>query len=99
MIQKLLIAAGVIALSAGSQAAMPDMSAAAAPVGTFLQIAADAGQQVATLVNGEAAATRDPQATNLANTVAAPAVPEPETYALMLAGLAAVGIVMRRRRR
>jgi hypothetical protein len=34
----------------------------------------------------------------MSNNVAPPAVPEPETYALMLAGIAAVGFVVMRRR-
>ena len=96
MLKNLLVAAGFIVSAVGAQAAMPEASDAAAQVGSFLKIAADAGQQVASVVNGEAAASNDAESPNLANTVAAPAIPEPETYALMLAGLAAVGFVIRR---
>ena len=91
MLKNLLVAAGFIVSAVGAQAAMPEASDAAAQAGSFLKIAADAGQQVASVVNGEAAASNDAESPNLANTVTAPAIPEPETYALMLAGLAAVG--------
>ena len=98
MLKNLLVAAGFIASAVGAQAAMPEASGAAAQAGSFLKIAADAGQQVASVVNGEAAASNDAESPNLANTVAAPAIPEPETYVLMLGGLAAVGFVIRRRK-
>ena len=96
MLKNLLVAAGFIVSAVGAQAAMPEASGAAAQAGSFLKIAADAGQQVASVVNGEAAASNDAESPSLANTVTAPAIPEPETYALMLAGLAAVGFVIRR---
>ena len=76
---------------------MPEASDAAAQAGSFLKSAADAGQQVATVVNGEAAASNEAESPSLANTDTAPAIPEPETYVLMLADLAAVGFVIRRR--
>ena len=99
MMKKLLAASCLAVVAAGAQAQLPELSAAAAPAGSFLQIAAEAGQQVSTLANGEAATAKDADQSNATQAViAAPPVPEPETYALMLAGLAAVGFVIRRRR-
>ncbi len=97
MLKKLLVAAGFVVSAVGAHAAMQEAADAAAQAGSFLQIAADAGLQVVTVMNGEAAASKDAESPNLANTSTAPAIPEPETYALMLAGLAAVGFVIRRR--
>ena len=98
MLKNLLVAAGFIVSAVGAQADLPEASDAAAQAGPFLKIAADAGQQVATVVNGEAAASNDAESPNLGNIVTAPAIPEPETYALMLAGLALGGFVIWRRK-
>ena len=98
MSKKLLAVAGLTVAAFGAQAQLPELNQAAAPVGSFLQIAADAGQQVSTLANGEALPAKSADESSAANTSTAPAIPEPETYALMLAGLAAVGFTIRRRR-
>ncbi|MCE9659889.1 MAG: PEP-CTERM sorting domain-containing protein [Burkholderiales bacterium] len=63
----------------------------------YVQFVADAGVDITGLIFTNANPPTD--AFEVANfTVTAP-VPEPETYALMLAGLAAVGFISRRRRR
>ena len=97
MTKKLLAALSLALVAAGAQAELPEVSAAAAPTGSFLQIAADAGQGISSLANGEAQAAKDADLSETHNMVATD-VPEPETYALMLAGLAAVGFVIRRRK-
>ena len=70
------------------------MMAAAIPVGTkalFLEM----NTAVGPLLDGRFNAVKIDDV-NLGLAVAA--VPEPETYAMMLAGLAAIGAIMRRRR-
>lgn len=97
MLNRIFIATGLIVSAFAAQAAMPPASDASAQAGSFLQIAADAGHQVVSVVNGDASSSNETESSNVANTSVV-SVPEPETYALMLAGLAAVGYVIRRRK-
>ena len=87
----------VVALATfGAQAQLPEAGAAAQP-GSFLQVAADAGHRVvAQATNDLVVAPSD--ATDVQTTVGIPPIPEPETYALMAAGLAALAFVVRRRK-
>jgi hypothetical protein len=90
----------VIALSLaafGAQAQLPDAATAAA--GSFLQIATDAGHRLMAQASDEEVNTQSSDSSQLQNTaITIPVVPEPETYALMAVGLAALGIAVRRRR-
>ena len=97
MTMKFLAAAALAATVLGAQARLPEVSAAAAPTGSFLAIAADAGQQVSSAVNGDATAKSSEEQSSIENTgIVLTPVPEPETYALMLAGIAAMGFVVER---
>jgi hypothetical protein len=93
MMKKLAIAAGVMAVAASAQASMSDGQSA-----SFAQLAGQAGRELMVRVHGDASNETTPAPGPAENTVAI-AVPEPETYALLLAGLVAVGLVIRRRRR
>lgn len=73
---------------------------ASAPIGTVTSLSVTGGTLVLTAnagANSFAAITGQPQNKLKFEFTAVP-VPEPETYALMLGGLAAVGLIARRRR-
>ena len=98
---KLSIAAFGFALAAsGAHAQLPEADAAAHPFGSFLQVAADAGQRVIALTGADPVEPRQSsENSDVQITVIVPGVPEPETYAMLAAGLAAVGFMVRRRNR
>ena len=77
----------------GTTAVFLEMTLAAGPSGTF----PGCGPMGSFCVWGTPAVYLDDVSLTLANPVAA--IPEPESYAMMLAGLAVVGSIVRRRRR
>ena len=97
MLMKTLASVAFSFAAVGAQAQLPEASAAALP-GSFLQVAVDAGHQVIALVTDDSS-TAPSENSDVKNTAGVPPpVPEPETYALMAAGLAALAFVVRRRK-
>lgn len=97
--KKALIAAAVLLCTSLAQAAV--QGTAPASNASFRDLAAQAVERVvpesiASAINAPA----QEQAADIEQTaVVVPSVPEPETYAMMAAGLVAVGFIARRRQR
>lgn len=96
MMMKTLVPFVVALVTSGAQAQLPEAGAAAQP-GSFLQVAADAGHRVVALATHDLVVAPT-EATDLQLVIGIPPIPEPETYALMAAGLAALAFVVRRRK-
>ena len=98
MLKYTITVLGLSLAAFGAQAQLPDEGTAAA--GSFRQVATDAAHRLLALASDEELATQSSESSDLQNTaITVPSVPEPETYAMMAIGLAALGVAVRRRRR
>ena len=97
MLMKTLASVAFSFAAVGAQAQLPEAGAAALP-GSFLQVAADVGHRVIALVTDNSAAAPSEKSDVQNIDLPPPPIPEPETYALMAAGLAALAFVVRRRK-
>ena len=101
--KKALITAAVLLSATLAQAAVQGTATPANP--SFRDLATQAAERmvpegVASIINGPAADEKagDQQRAPTPQVDITPGIPEPETYALMIAGLAAIGLVVRRQR-
>lgn len=97
MLMKTLASVAFSFAAVGAQAQLPEAGTAALP-GSFLQVAADVGHRVIALVTDDSASTPSEKSDVQSVVGPPPPIPEPETYALMAAGLAALTFVVRRRK-
>ena len=101
--KKALIAAAVLLSASLAQASVQGTATPSNP--SFRDMATQAAERivpegVASIINGPAADQKAADSEQVAPQVAVvPGVPEPETYAMMIAGLAAVGFVARRQQK
>ena len=101
--KKVLVAVGVLLCASVAQASVQGTASSSNP--SFRDLATRAAERVvpegvASVINAPVADERsadDQQATPQVAVV--PGVPEPETYAMMIAGLAGIGLVVRRQRK
>jgi len=101
--KKVLITAAVLLCASLAQASVQGTATSANP--SFRDLATQAAERmvpegVASIINAPEAQTKAVDSEEVAPLAAVqPGVPEPETYAMMLAGLVAVGFIARRQKR